>query len=159
MSDARDGGSSMNIMDSTTNATEFTRKVNNNVATTARLRYVLDDDKAMRERFRRYLKTLKSDENVYFWDMHSLWLRTTKESQRIKIAQQIMETFVVDNAKRQVNLKSTVRNDLIEIYNDPSKRAYMGKAPDFFAEASDELFKDLKVSFTTFVSMVSSAEF
>ena len=55
--------------------------------------------------------------------------------------------------KKQVNLKSEIRKDLIEIYNDISKRAYMGKAPDFFEEASDELFKDLKVSFTSFVSM------
>lgn len=109
----------------------------------AQLKQVLDNDPT-RRRFRRYLNTLKMDENVRFWDSVTIFKSESSVEKRISSARAIVLTFVLDTAPLQVNLSSHVRNDIISAFHK-SDTVQLGSV-SLFDKAMDELFQDLRQS-------------
>jgi len=107
------------------------------------LKSVLDSDPT-RRRFRRYLQTLKMDENVRFWDCVTVSKNESSPEKRATSARAIIQTFVLDTAPFQVNLSSKVRDELVSAYKQNDK-VRLGSV-DFFQAAMDELFQDLRQS-------------
>ena len=92
------------------------------VASTTQLKEVLDSDPT-RRRFRRYLQTLKMDENVRFWDCVTVAKSEANEEKRVRASKAIIQTFVLDSAPLQVNFPSKIKEDLQHAYqlNDKGK--------------------------------------
>lgn len=128
----------------------LTRRTNDRLTAAARLRHVLDEDASMRERFRRFLKAKKDLESVRFFDAVNEWQRVRNEQKRILAARGVLEQFIVEGAPHRVELKASVRQELLDAYNSNSHD--MAVVPDFFSLASEELFGELLVSFTQFVN-------
>jgi hypothetical protein len=112
-------------------------------STSAQLKAVLDSD-PIRRRFRRYLQTLRMDENVRFWDCITVHRLETDPLKRAVSARAVIQTFVLDSAPLQVNLSSPTKQMLIAAYtaNDKEKLG----SEDLFQGAMDELFNDLRQS-------------
>ena len=104
---------------------------------------VLQDD-PMRRRFRRYLQTLKMEENVRFWDSIVMFRAEPNEHRRYVSARAIIQTFVLDSSPLQVNLSSKTKDAILRAFNNNDKAA-LGSM-DFFNAASNELFEDLRQS-------------
>ena len=109
----------------------------------AQLKQVLDSDPT-RRRFRRYLHTLKMDENIRFWDSVTVFRTEANPDKRSVSARAIILTFVLDTAPLQVNLSSQVKNQIIAAFQKNDK-AQLG-SETFFDKAMDELFQDLRQS-------------
>jgi hypothetical protein len=112
-------------------------------ASSQQLKLVLDSDPT-RRRFRRYLQTLKMDENLRFWDCVTVNKNEPNADKRATSARAIIQTFVLDTAPFQVNLSSKVRHDILDAFNK-NDRSKLGHE-DFFQTATDELFQDLRQS-------------
>jgi hypothetical protein len=110
---------------------------------TSALKAVLDSDPT-RRLFRRYLQTLKMDENIRFWDCVTINRSEPNFEKRAISSRAIIQTFVLDTAPFQVNLSSKVRGDLLAAYNNNNKER-LG-LEDFFQPSTDELFNDLRQS-------------
>ena len=116
------------------------------------LSVIMEDDPA-RRRFRRYLGTLHMDENVYFWDSVSAFLREKDAKARAIMARAIIMAFCVDNAPKMVNLSAKTREVIMNAYNSNNMEA-LGDV-NFFAEPLKELFDDLKNS-TAFMKFLDN---
>jgi hypothetical protein len=114
------------------------------------LKTILDDDPS-RRRFRRYLQTLKMDENIRFWDSVTILRSEPNIDKRASGASAIIQTFVLDSAPLQVNLSSKVRDEIIKAYQKNDSAVMV--RDEFFQPAMDELFSDLRQAdaFRTFM--------
>lgn len=107
------------------------------------LQEILQSD-PMRRRFRRYLQTLKSDENVRFWDCVTTWKTDPSLERRAVTSRSIIQAFVLDNAQFQINLSSAVRSSLLTAYQTNDKFALSDE--NLFRQAMLELFSDIRQS-------------
>jgi hypothetical protein len=116
------------------------------------LRRVLDDDSRMRHRFRAFLKVEHREEGVEFWDAVNKF-KTIPKGKKLTVktneARRIIKTFCLETGSKQVNLSSKVLVQLTAALNEKPEK--LGDS-DLFDPALDELFKDLKLAFATFVS-------
>lgn len=81
---------------------------------------ILQDDPT-RRKFRRYLKTLKMEENVRFWDATMLTKAEPNENKRYAGAKALIQTFVMDNSPLQINLSSAIKQELLEAFHKDNK--------------------------------------
>ena len=104
---------------------------------------ILQDD-PMRRRFRRYLQTLKMEENVRFWDSIIILSTELDDYKRYVSARAIIQTFVLDSSPLQVNLSSKTRDPILKAFKEDN-RAELSSIT-FFQQATQELFEDLRQS-------------
>jgi hypothetical protein len=107
------------------------------------LNKILKDD-PIRRRFRRYLQTLKMEENIRFWDSVSVFRLDNDPHKRFVSARAIISTFVLDSSPLQVNLSSKTRQALVDAFNQNNKEIL--SHIDVFDTAMSELFNDLRLS-------------
>jgi hypothetical protein len=112
-------------------------------STAQALQTILADD-PLRRKFRRYLKTLKMEENVRFWDAALLFKSEKQGFKRYVQARAIVQTFVMDKSPFQVNLSSALKESMV-LCMTKNNREEM-ENPSFFDEATKELFEDLRKS-------------
>jgi Regulator of G protein signaling domain len=125
-----------------TNSKRMSKEFANTTPSEA-LTKVLQDD-PMRRRFRRYLQTLKMEENVRFWDSVLMFRSEADAHRRYVSARAIIQTFVLDSSPLQVNLSSATKQVITGAFasNDKSQLS----SSDFFQSATNELFEDLRQS-------------
>ncbi|KAH9247112.1 hypothetical protein BASA81_015305 [Batrachochytrium salamandrivorans] len=111
--------------------------------TSEALSRILQDDPS-RRKFRRFLKTLKMEENVRFWDAAVITKAETNETKRYAGTRAVVQSFVCDGAPFQVNLSSATKQALVSAYETDDKQALRDVA--FFDCAMAEMFDDLKQS-------------
>ena len=104
---------------------------------------ILQDDH-VRRRFRRYLQTLKMEENVRFWDSIIILDAEKDEYKRYVSVRAVIQTFILDSSPLQVNLSSTVRDPILKAFKEDD-RAKLSDS-NLFQEATQELFEDLRQS-------------
>ncbi|KAH9253170.1 hypothetical protein BASA81_008852 [Batrachochytrium salamandrivorans] len=111
--------------------------------TSEALARILQDDPS-RRKFRRFLKTLKMEENVRFWDATMITKAETNETKRYAGTRAIIQSFVCDSSPFQVNLSSATKRAIVSAYETDDKQKL--KDPAFFDQAMAEMFDDLKQS-------------
>lgn len=112
------------------------------------LRRVLnDEDPRVRKRFRAYLNVLHAGEGVEFWDEVVKWKAVQSKKKRIREATRLINTYCLEDSKRQVNLQSKTVAKMRSALQDDSVLVKV----ELFDDALDELFKDLKQTFIEFV--------
>lgn len=112
-------------------------------STSQALARILQDDPS-RRKFRRFLKTLKMEENVRFWDAVLITKAEQNENKRYVGTRAVIQSFVCDNSPFQVNLSSATKQAIIQAYDSDDKQKL--KDPTFFDQAMAEMFDDLKQS-------------
>ena len=105
---------------------------------------VIMESDPTRRRFRRYLATLKMDENVLFWDSVAAFIKELNDTKRSITARQIIMTYILDNSPKQVNVAWNTKNTLMEVYKSNDVKALSDL--NLFEPVIKELFDDLKNS-------------
>ncbi|KAH9253212.1 hypothetical protein BASA81_008894 [Batrachochytrium salamandrivorans] len=111
--------------------------------TSEALARILQDDPS-RRKFRRFLKTLKMEENVRFWDATMITKAETNETKRYAGTRAVIQSFVCDSSPFQVNLSSATKQAIVSAFDADDKQKL--KDPAFFDQAMAEMFDDLKQS-------------
>ncbi|KAH9260969.1 hypothetical protein BASA81_000665 [Batrachochytrium salamandrivorans] len=111
--------------------------------TSEALARILQDDPS-RRKFRRFLKTLKMEENVRFWDATMITKAETNENKRYAGTRAVIQSFVCDSSPFQVNLSSATKQAIVSAFETDDKQRL--KDPAFFDQAMAEMFDDLKQS-------------
>ncbi|KAH9260970.1 hypothetical protein BASA81_000666 [Batrachochytrium salamandrivorans] len=111
--------------------------------TSEALARVLQDDPS-RRKFRRFLKTLKMEENVRFWDATMITKAEANENKRYAGTRAVIQSFVSDSSPFQVNLSSATKQAIVSAFEADDKQRL--KDPAFFDQAMAEMFDDLKQS-------------
>ena len=131
------------VLVSMVESTTLGKKAKDVSTSVANLKQVLDSDPT-RRRFRRYLQTLKMDENIKFWDCVTVFRSETNLDRRAASGRAIIQTFVLDSAPFQVNLSSNTKEEIVALYQKNERSVLSSE--HLFDKAMDELFQDLRQS-------------
>ncbi|KAH9258020.1 hypothetical protein BASA81_003583 [Batrachochytrium salamandrivorans] len=135
--------SSFNRMGSHNN--QYPRAVTLDNTTKSELLSAILKDDPTRRKFRRYLQTLKQEENVRFWDAALLIASEPDGHKRYVGSRAMIQTFCLPNAPFEVNLSSRTRQDLLDAFHN-NQRDKLEHPEQLFKQATKELFEDLKQS-------------
>lgn len=114
------------------------------------MKRVMYEDPQMRKRFRAFLAVMHREEGVDFWDAVVAYRKLTSKSKRVLDAKRVITEYCLVTGSKQVNLSSSKVNAFRALLesNDSAKLS----DESLFDEAVDEMFRDLKTSFSDFVT-------
>ncbi|KAL9643001.1 hypothetical protein ABK040_010692 [Willaertia magna] len=75
------------------------------------------DHEESRELFRKFLKQNYNEEPFLFYEMVEKYQKIRLDLNRLQLAEQIIEQFIIVNAKYEVNLSQQIRNEILQNWN------------------------------------------